>query len=54
MIEFLRIFCRWQKMVFDEVDGVGYIMLSDASKPDGNFLIASDFPGNLQTLSIPD
>jgi hypothetical protein len=54
MIEFLLIFCRWQKMVFDEVGGVGYVMLSDAFKPDGNLLIASDFPRNLQTVSIPD
>jgi hypothetical protein len=53
-LSFCSFFADGKKMVFDEVGGVGYVMLSDAFKPDGNLLIASDFPRNLQTVSIPD
>ena len=39
---------------FDEVGGVGCVMLSDAFKFDNGLLRASDFSRNLQTLSAPD
>ena len=39
---------------FDEVGGVGYVMLPDAFKFDNNLLTVSDFSRNLQTLPTPD